>query len=60
MSARGGVEKDVHFVEIDDEVLIDAVGDAYRTKYADQPAEFVDPLLTLEARVATLRLEPES
>ena len=58
--SSGGVEKNVRFVEIDDDALIDAVGDAYRTKYADQPAAFVDPLLTPEARAATLRLEPQS
>jgi len=56
----GDVEKDVRFVELDDDDLIDLIGEAYRTKYADQPAAYVDPLLTPEARPATLRLEPRS
>jgi hypothetical protein len=58
--STGGVDKDVGFAEVDDESVLDEVGEAYRTKYRNQPAAFVDPLLTPQARAATLRLEPRS
>jgi hypothetical protein len=56
--SAGGVEKDVSFAEIEDDALIDDIGEAYRTKYKREPAASVDPMLGPEARAATLRLEP--
>ena len=57
--SAGGVTKDVTFVEVDDDTVNDAVGEAYRSKYGSRyPNEFIDPLLTPEARAATLRLVP--
>ena len=53
----GGVDKDVSFVDGEDEVN-DAIDDAYRTKYQRYPAEFVDPTVTPQARAATLKLVP--
>ncbi|HEY7281719.1 MAG TPA: DUF2255 family protein [Actinomycetota bacterium] len=53
----GGVEKDVTFVEPDDQAAgrIDA---AYREKYRRYPGGVVGSTLTPEARSATLRLVP--
>ena len=57
--SAGGVTKDVTFVEVDDDQVNDAVGEAYREKYGGRyPDDFIDPLLTPEARAATLRLVP--
>ena len=57
--SAGGVTKEVTFVEVDDDQVNDAVGEAYREKYAGRyPDDFIDPLLTPEARAATLRLVP--
>jgi len=53
----GGVEKDVHFVEADDDIN-DEVDAAYRNKYRRYDASVVDPLFTPEARAATLELVP--
>ena len=53
----GGVEKDVHFVEVDDDIN-DEVDAAYRNKYRRYDASVVDPLFTPEARAATLELVP--
>lgn len=55
----GGVEKDVHFVEADDDIN-DEVDAAYRNKYRRYDASVVDPLFTPEARAATLELVPRS
>ncbi len=53
----GGVDKDVLFVETDDEVN-DQIEAAYRTKYGHYGASYVDPMFTPEARAATLELVP--
>jgi hypothetical protein len=45
--------------EADDEVN-DEVETAYRTKYQRYGASYVDPLLTPDARAATLELVPRS
>jgi hypothetical protein len=52
-----GVEKDVRFIEADDDVN-DEIDDAYRTKYQRYGARYVDPIVTPEARAATLELVP--
>jgi hypothetical protein len=53
----GGVDKDVRFVEADDDVN-DEIDAAYRTKYQHYAASSVDPLFTPGARAATLELVP--
>jgi hypothetical protein len=55
--SAGGVERDARFVETDE--AADEIDDAYRTKYRDQPAAFVDPMTRPEARAATLKLLPQ-
>lgn len=54
--SAAGVEKDVRFVEPDDDVN-DPVDDAYRTKYAHYDASLVDPMVKPEVRRTTLRLD---
>ena len=54
----GGVEKDVTFVEADPE-LNDRIEAAYRTKYS-RYLQYVTPLLTPEAKAATIKLVPRS
>lgn len=51
----GGVAKDVRFEEVpaEDHADVDA---AYRAKYADQPQEYVDPVVGPDSWAATLRL----
>jgi hypothetical protein len=55
--SAGGVEKDVRFVEPDEDVD-DAIDEAYRTKYRRYDASIVDPMVTPEVRATTLRLVP--
>jgi hypothetical protein len=52
----GGVDKDVLFVETDR--VNDEIDAAYRTKYHRYPASFVDPVVSPEARAATVMLVP--
>jgi hypothetical protein len=54
----GGVDKDVFFVERDDDVN-DAIDDAYRAKYRRYAATYVDPIVAPGARAATIRLVPQ-
>jgi hypothetical protein len=52
----GGVDKDVVLLETND---VNAEVDAeYRTKYGHYVARFVDPMISPEARAATLKLVP--
>jgi hypothetical protein len=51
----GGTERDVTFEEPSD-ADHDAIDEAFRRKYAQYPAEDVDPTVTEAARAATLRL----
>jgi hypothetical protein len=52
----GGVDKDVVLVETDD--LNDELDAEYRTKYRRYAASLVDPIMSPEARAATLKLVP--
>jgi hypothetical protein len=52
----GDVDKDVVLVETDD--VNDEVDAEYRSKYRHYAARFVDPIVSPEARAATLRLVP--
>lgn len=54
----GGVEKDVTFVEEADPALNDKIDAAYRAKYRGYDAQYVDPMVTPEARAATIKLVP--
>ena len=56
----GGVDKDVAFVEEADPTLNDRIDAAYRTKYRRYSASIVDPMVTPEARAATIKLVPRS
>lgn len=54
----GGVEKDVAFVDLDTDSTLNAQIDAaYHTKYRRYP-QYVAPLMTVEARSATIKLVP--
>jgi hypothetical protein len=51
----GGVDREVDFAPPDDADQ-DAIDQAYRTKYARYASTYVDPMLSPDARAATLRL----
>lgn len=53
----GGIEKNITF-EAAEPALHDAIDDAFRTKYRSHPAQYVNMVLTEEARLTTLRLTP--
>ena len=53
----GGVDKDVAFVEVADPDVNEAIDDAYLTKYRRYP-QYVAPMVTAQARAATLKLVP--
>jgi hypothetical protein len=53
----GGVERDVELVDAGDDVGT-AVDEAYRTKYRDYPASYVDPMVEPHAQGTTLKLVP--
>ena len=55
----GGVEKDVTFVEEIDPGINDEIDDVYRTKYR-RYASYVRPMISPQARAATLKLVPRS
>jgi hypothetical protein len=55
----GGVDKDVLFVEADDDVN-DEIDAAYRTKYRGYAASYVTPMAQPQARAATIKLVPRS
>jgi hypothetical protein len=56
--SAGGVDKDVELVEVAD--VNDAVDDVYRTKYERYGARYVDPIVSADARAATLKLVPRT
>jgi hypothetical protein len=53
----GGVEKDVAFIDAD-HGLDDQIDAAYRSKYRSHGAQYVDLVVTPEARSTTMRLAP--
>jgi hypothetical protein len=53
----GATEKDVTFAAVDS-ALNDAIDAAFRTKYSRHAAQYVNMVLTEEARFTTLRLIP--
>lgn len=54
----GGVDKDVTFVEESDPDANARVDNAYRAKYREYEAEYVDPMVAPAARAATIKLLP--
>ena len=54
----GGVTKDVTFAGEADPAAGDAVDAAYRNKYRNYSAQYVDPMLAATARDATIKLVP--
>ena len=55
----GGVEKDVTFVDVDDD-MADRIDDAYRDKYRRYAASIVGHVVSRKARSATIKLVPRS
>jgi hypothetical protein len=55
----GGVDKDVAFVDAD-HGIDDDLDAAYRAKYRRYGARFVDPMVSAEARAATIKLVPRA
>jgi hypothetical protein len=56
----GGVEKDVNFVEETDSHINDQIDAAYRTKYQNYGAQYVDAMIAPDARVTTIKPVPRS
>ncbi len=54
----GGIDKDVTFVEADDNDTNGQIDAAYRTKYRRYAANIVNSILTPQARAATIQLVP--
>ncbi len=57
--SSGGVEKEVTFVEQTDPELIEKVSQAFLSKYRSYDPQWVRPMVTPEARQATLKLVPQ-
>lgn len=57
--SAGGVEKDVTFVEAEQDID-DRIDDAYRTKYHRYSDSYVPPMISPEARATTIKLVPRS
>jgi hypothetical protein len=55
----GGVEKDVTFVDAEDDIS-DRIDDGYRSKYRRYAPSIVGSVLTPEARSATIKLVPRA
>ncbi len=53
----GAVDREVAFVPADADEIAEAT-EAYRTAYASQPRQFLDPMVEGESVEATLRVEP--
>jgi len=54
----GGIDKDVRFEPAADPALNDAIDAAYRSKYLDHGAQWVDPMVATEASSTTIKLVP--
>ena len=55
----GGVDKDVTFVDADPDIN-DQIDASYRAKYHRYGVRFVTPMVSAEARAATIKLVPRS
>ena len=56
----GGVAKDVTFVAEASDAVNDRVDAAYRTKYREHEARYVDPMVAATARATTIKIVPRS
>jgi hypothetical protein len=56
----GGVEREVTFVHVDADASNDQIDDVYRAKYRRYGSRLVDPMVSPEARAATLKLVPRA
>jgi hypothetical protein len=54
----GGVDKDVTFAEETDPGINGRIDAAYRDKYRNYDASYVDPMVAPNARAATIKLVP--
>ncbi len=54
-----GLKKEVVFEEVTDPSMIEQVDKEYLRKYGHYAAEYVDPMVTPQARAATIRLIPK-
>src|SRR4051812_24726618 len=54
----GGVEKEVEFVEESDPAINEQIDALYHSKYRGYDARYVDPMVTADARAATIKLMP--
>lgn len=54
----GGVNKDVSFVEESNSAINDQIDALYRHKYRNEDQRYVDPMVTADARSATIKLLP--
>ena len=54
----GGVDKDVTFVEETNADINAQIDDAYRIKYRQYDAQYVDPMVAPQAKAATIKLVP--
>jgi hypothetical protein len=54
----GGIDKDVTFVEEADAEINTQIDVAYRTKYRQYDAQYVDPMVAPQAKAATIKLVP--
>lgn len=55
--SSGGIDRDVSFADADPS-LNDSIDGDYRAKYSSYPAQFVDNVVTEQARSATIKLVP--
>jgi hypothetical protein len=56
----GGLHKDVTFVAEADHDINDQIDAAYRTKYRRHGGRWFDPMVSAQARAATIKLVPRS
>jgi hypothetical protein len=54
----GGVDKDVTFIEETDRGINRQIDDAYRSKYSHHDASYVEPMVSKQARSATIKIVP--
>jgi hypothetical protein len=54
----GGIDRDVTFEDESDTKIIGQIDAAFRSKYRHHDAIYVDPMVTPEAREATIKLVP--
>jgi hypothetical protein len=54
----GGIDKDVSFIDEADPGVNQQIDAAYRAKYREYDASYVDPMVAGQARAATIKLAP--